>query len=71
MSDITEAQMNEYRASNRSAMVDAKGRTLPEAMTERDLLEEMVLNMRGLADMLEEIGKNPMLKAMMPKGLMR
>ena len=64
--------MDEYRAVSAERMgTDDKGRPLVETMTEHDLLQETVLSLRGLGDVLEEIGKNPMLKAMMPKGLVR
>lgn len=72
MDDLTEAQMDEYRANAAERQgTDEKGRPLVETMTTHDMMREMVENMRGLADMLEEIGKNPMVKAMMPKGLVR
>lgn len=63
MSDLTEAQQDEYR----SAAVpdkDSKGRPAVGFMSERELLEECVLMLRGFADALEQVGQNPMLKAM-------
>ena len=43
---------------------DAKGRPLPETMTEREMLTEILLTMRQLADAIETVSKSPMLSAM-------
>jgi len=72
MSDLTEAQMDEYRAaSGEERGKDDKGRDMVETMTDRELLKESVVLLRAFGDALETLGQNPMLKAMMPKGLVR
>jgi hypothetical protein len=69
--------MDEYRAATASNVTtedlrerDEKGRIALHLMSERELMEESVTSMRALADVLESIGQNPMLKAMMPKGML-
>lgn len=68
MSDLTEAQQEEYRAAQ-LPVTDAKGRILPSALSERELLEECLIMLRGFGDALEVVGQNPMLKAMLPKSM--
>jgi hypothetical protein len=45
---------------------DAKGRPLLAEMSDREVLEEVAHNLRAFHDALENLGKNPMLKAMLP-----
>lgn len=45
---------------------DSKGRAPYSAMSDRELLIELVTAVRAMTDALEEVGKNPMLRAMMP-----
>lgn len=46
---------------------DAQGRiAAPADMTDREIAEETLLNMRGLADLLNGIAANPMIRAMVP-----
>lgn len=49
--------------------VDDKGRPLAEFMTDGEKLTEILLNLRGLADALQDLGSSPMIAALMPKGL--
>lgn len=49
--------------------MDSKGRTLVQDMSNEEKVNEILLTMRALADALEELGNNPMLKAMMPNGV--
>jgi hypothetical protein len=46
--------------------VDAHGRTVVAAMSEREMQEEILLTMRALADQLADLGKNPLLASMVP-----
>lgn len=48
-------------------MTDEKGRKDVADMTTDEKLEEILLTMRAVGDGLEALGKNPMMKAMMPK----
>lgn len=45
---------------------DAKGRTIPAEMTDREIAEETLLRLRNFDDVLEGIAANPMMRAMMP-----
>jgi hypothetical protein len=38
-------------------------------MTDSEKINEILTTMRALADAMQELGNNPMLKALMPKGL--
>lgn len=51
------------------SLLDSKGRLYPEVMSDSDMLREILETMRGVADALEELGQNPMLRAMIPGGL--
>lgn len=44
--------------------LDEKGRPLPVAMSDREILEEILLTLRGFNDALDQISKSPMLGAM-------
>lgn len=73
MSDLTEAQMDEYRnsAAFKEESLDDKSRLKPACMTDRAIAEESLVLLRAFGDALQELGNNPMLKAMMPKGFGR
>lgn len=45
---------------------DDKGRPAVNTMTDRALQEETLVLLRTLIDVLEQIGSNPMMRAMMP-----
>lgn len=47
---------------------DAKGRTIPDAMSDREILIEVLLHMRTIADVVEEMADSPMVKAMQGGG---
>lgn len=64
MEDLTEAEQQEYRDAQPVPGTDAKGRRMPETMTDREMLMEILINFRQLGDTLEEVGQNPMLKAL-------
>ena len=44
---------------------DAKGRPHPDTMSDRDLLVELVVNMRAVADAVDGLADSPMVRAMM------
>lgn len=69
MSDLTEAQMDEYReaVAEDTRACDPKGRPLAHLMSDREIAEESVILLRAFGDALEALGQNPMLRAMMPK----
>lgn len=46
---------------------DERGRVLPAQMDDREMLTEILTLFRTLGDTLEQMGQNPMLKALMPK----
>lgn len=50
---------------------DAKGRILIADLTDSEKLTEIVTTMREIADALESMGNNPMLKALLPGGFGR
>lgn len=43
---------------------DDKGRPLPDNMTDRELLVELVTNMRAVGDAVGELAESPMVKAL-------
>lgn len=45
---------------------DARGRKLPSAMSEREIVEETLLLLRVFGDALSAISNSPMAAAMMP-----
>lgn len=75
MSDLTEAQMDEYRAAANVANPeepthDHKGRIVARRMTEREIMEESLILLRAFGDALEALGSNPMLRAIPGVGKM-
>ena len=44
--------------------VDEKGRPIPQAMTDSEKLDEILILLRGFNDALEQVSKSPMLGAM-------
>ena len=64
--------MDEYRAAAGTERgKDDKGRDMVETMTDREIAIETLVLLRAFGDALEQLGSNPMLRAMMPKGLVR
>lgn len=46
--------------------VDERGRTQVAHMSDREMLTELVVSVRQLADALEKVGQNPMLRQLAP-----
>lgn len=73
MQDVsaTDADQQEYREAHDTPGTDAKGRILPECMTDRQLLKELVTTLRRAEDELEVAMRgaksNPMLSMLFPK----
>lgn len=72
MSDLTEAQMDEYRAAANpdEPVTDHKGRMAVQRMTDREMAEESLILLRAFGDALEALGSNPMLRAIPGVGKM-
>ena len=47
---------------------DEKGRPFPAHMSERDMLTELLLHMRQIADVVEDLSDSPMVKALQGGG---
>lgn len=61
--DETEFERVNRVANNGGPRKDDKGRVLVHDMSEREIMEELLLTVRALGDAFSEMGKNPMLKA--------
>jgi len=61
VSELTEAQQDEYRAAQ-PPVVDPKGRALTEHMTDRAIAEESLILLRAFGDAQVAVGKNPMVR---------
>lgn len=72
MSDLTEAQMDEYRAAAQEdpRAVDDKKRIRAELLTDREIAIESLVLLRAFGDALEALGSNPMLRAIPGVGKM-
>lgn len=55
--------MNEYGPDT-----DHKGRPIPDIMSDRDILVEILAHMRTIADVVEEMSDSPMVRAMQSGG---
>ncbi len=65
MSDLTEAQMDEYRAAAEDKIpVDNKNRPAVHILTDRAIAEESLILLRAFGDALQALGDNPMLRAL-------
>lgn len=54
---------NEYPETH-----DAKGRPHPSLMSDSDMLAELVVHLRAVADVVEELSDSPMVKALQGGG---
>ena len=48
---------------------DDKGRPCPYGMPSDAMLRALIIGQRALADVLQAVGQNPMMRAMLPAGL--
>lgn len=57
--------MTDTPFTDTTGVTDEKGRRLPDDMTDRELLTELVVNMRAIADAVDGLAESPMVRAMM------